>query len=262
MAISFETIVCSVVAPGATESVVTPYSGQSLRVRDAVSAHLVDVSYLGQAVGSQRIDSPLLHDSVFGITTGRAAIVDSLMLPVEQRLVNQDDLTVAIAGSATAGDQELIALHIRYNDLAGIDGSFISSAELLKYAEHHYSFPVTLPVGSDDYGSQVAINNDADELRANRYYAIIGISPPLAGVFGVSFVSPDWGNLRVFAPRRNQGPNRPYFTELSRQSGLACIPVFNASQKESVLLSCVNNEVASGDQSVFVHTLLLKGYKA
>ena len=252
---ALETIGVSVTAPGAAGAAMAPVAGDSLRIRDSAEANLLDVLTSMQVQGLVRITSPLIHDNLVGISMataagGAAATVQTrnvLSLPVAQRLTPQDTLQMFAQGSAVAGDVELTALQIHYRQLAGICANLIDPAELMARAEDVFSPRVTITGTGAGWTGEIAITALDDQLKANREYAWVGISN--VGAFPqllmLGIVSPDWGNLRIGCPLYgNLLSQERYFIKLSQHMGTPLIPVFNASQKDNILLRVLGNENA------------------
>lgn len=264
---ALETIGASATAPGAGGAAMAAVAGDSLRIRDSAKAHLLDVMQAYQVVGHTRITSPLIHDNVVGLTirtppssTGKPART----LPYAQSLTPQDTLTLQAVGSATAGDVELAALQIMYEDLAGVDANLIMPSELEGRAIELFAPRVTITSTAAGWTGTVAITALDDQLKANQEYAWCGIRADGAEVnaLAVGMVSPDWGNLRIGCPiieAGSYGRSSAYFVALSADLGYPLIPVFNASQKSNILLTVLANEnVVTVDASLMLVRLAPK----
>jgi hypothetical protein len=252
---AFETIGAFATAPGAAPgTAMAPVAGDSLRIRDSSRAWLLDVITSKQTNDSQtRITSPLIHDNLVGITIRDRSGDDAgavgkgvLTLPVPQVLTPQDTLQLNAIGSVTAGDVDIVALQIYYEDLAGICGNLIDTAQLFARAEDIFSPRVNITPTASGWSGNIAINALDDQLKANREYAWVGISTAAGSedwAACVGMVSPDWGNLRIGCPLLINLPTQEsYFMMLSDRMKKPCIPVFNASQKQNVILSVLSNE--------------------
>lgn len=246
---ALETIAAFDTAPGATFQSMAAVTGDSLRIRDAGKSALLDVIGLRQAAGQTRITSPLLHDNVVGITVMHFIGKTYQESEVPQELTPQDTLTLQAIGSATAGDVEISAMQIYYEDLAGIEANLITADELKKRAIEWFNPRATITTAGVGWTGGVSIEALDDQLKANQFYAWLGCNTDLAynntGMLGM--VSPDWGNLRIASPLISGGGYQwttNYFVALSRRLNMACIPVFNASQKSSIILTALGNENA------------------
>lgn len=249
---ALETIAASVTAPGAGGAAMAAVAGDSLRVRDSGKSWLLDMMLNFQANGFCRVTSPLLHDNVVGITQRASINTDVrsfLSLPVAQPLTPQDTLTMFATGSAVAGDVELAALQIYYEDLAGIDANLISPEELNKRAIELFVPRFSVAQTAAGWSGNTLITALDDQLKANDEYAWVGcgfVAPSLPTLaLGIS--SPDWGNVRIGCPLNHNDytQTESYFLELSFRHGLSLIPVFNASQKSNVVMNILNNENAA-----------------
>ncbi|MGH8711062.1 MAG: hypothetical protein ACREVA_07070, partial [Burkholderiales bacterium] len=127
-------------------------------------------------------------------------------------------------------------------------------------AEALYSFDLALVPGiAGGFSGASLINATRDQLKANREYAIVNTNGALNNTIflGVSFRSPDWGNLEICIPTMG-GFIAPYLRTLGfYHPDSPMIPVFQASQKSSVFCSAVANENAV-PFTVTIETVLLK----
>lgn len=248
--IAIETIAASATAPGAGGAAMTAVTGDSLRIRDAREARLLDVMSLRQANGLFRVTSPLLHDNTIGITVLTAIdqrFVRNGALSL-QRLTPQDTLTLQATGSAVAGDVEISAMTIMYTDLAGIQGDFVTAETVMRIGEEVFMPNQVLTTTAAGWSGSTVLTTTADQWKANQRYAILGIVPreAQANLCAIGIVSPDLGNLRIAAPYDQQQAElcASYFWDLSKATGQATIPVINASQKSNIFVSGLANENA------------------
>lgn len=265
MKYAYETIAGMATAPGAVITSLTPVAGNSFRIRDSARARLVDINQGRQVGGLVRVTSPLLHDNVVGITqsgAGAGLIPQFHSLMVPQELTPQDTLTVAMTGSAVAGDVELTALHVLYEDLAGICAMMISPKEVSDRAIELLSMRVTVTGTAIGWTGDVAITALDDQLKANQEYAWLGGSVQVGAIaMELGIVSPDWGNLRIGCPMIGSGFtmwSRNYHWKRATELGLPLIPVFNASQKDNVVASILCNE-NFGAVTMSINLVRLKG---
>jgi len=243
--IALETIAASATAPGAGGAAMAAVTGDSLRIRDASAAYLIGVSQFQQADGRVRITSPLLHDNTVGIKyEATAANRQWSGFPTPQKLTPQDTLSLNAIGSAVAGDVELFAMSIMYENLAGINANLIDNRELQSRAIEVFQPEVSLTGTAAGWtGTQVLTTTD-DAYKANEEYAWIGIGGrAVSNFFGLGMVSPDWGNLRIFCPlQAGTNNNIGYFSKMADITQMPCIPVLNASQKSNIFLTLLQNE--------------------
>ena len=261
---AIELITGRVTAPGTTLTEVTMNTGNSSIVRNTKIDDpiiLMDTWTKNQTSGTLRIRSPLLHDNVQGIRL--QALLDQVLplLPeiAFQQLVPQDDLTIELSGSATAGDIELAALLLFYAELPGVAAKLITPDDLLTRMEHVTTIENVLTAGTTgDYTGEEAIIADFDVIRANRDYAILG-NIVNTRALAVRYRSSDFGNLGIGIPCE---PSRPditanWFVDLAFRMQLPLIPVFNSANKDNVLLDVVQDEDGA-DVTVNTIVALLK----
>lgn len=242
-----------------TGAAATVATGNSLTIRNTdKAAWLLSVSGLQQATaGWNRITSPQLHDTTTGIQQQFAASQASqFVFPSPQRLYSQDTLSDAISGSNTAGDIECRQLTVGYDDLPGVDANLIDAAAVRKRAEALYSLPISLTaVATGQYGTAAAVNASADQFKANREYAFLGVSGAATGVSAVRLSGPDLGNLGVCCPVQPLDTElmATWFLWLSSMVAWPTVPVFNSANKALTFLQSVGNENAA----TFTGTVLL-----
>lgn len=242
-------------------------AGNSLTIRNNLKrAFLLGQSGARQTDGFLRLTSPELHDSSVGIqqqydATGSPQYVLYGQL---QPLQSQDTLTALISGSNTAGDIETNQLHIWYEDLPGVDAKLITSDELKKSAVELFEVSVSLTaVATGEYGPAVAINSSQDQFKANRSYAILGVSP--SGNVGAShayrILGPDTGNLGIGCPGSGGIPisGSTFFQKLSDASGLPTIPVISSPNKGLTTIQQIGNENAGTITATILMALLRSG---
>lgn len=247
---ALETIAASVTAPGAGGSAMAAVVGDSLRIRDSGKSWLLDMMTGFQGTGFCRVTSPLLHDNVVGITKRcpiNTVSKPSLTLSIPQPLTPQDTLTMFAAGSAVAGDVELAALQIYYEDLAGIDANLISPDDLRRRAVEIFVPRISVAMTAAGWSGNTPITALDDQLKANDEYAWVGcgLTGTSAPTLALGMSSPDWGNVRIACPisANEYLMGETYFIRLSEMHDAPLIPVFNASQKSNVIMNILNNEV-------------------
>lgn len=260
---AIEVITVDATAPGAS-SAFAALAGNSLTIRDSAAAKLIGLWGLRQTAGHVQITSPLLHDAVVGLQSRQNLGVTESKIVAPQKLTPQDTLVVSGSGSNTAGDVELSSLLVMYEDLAGIDANLIDADELRLRAEDLYTSTNDITsTGAGGYTGQELITVQQDQLKANRDYAIIGASISFGNdsIATIRYISPDWGNLGIGLPaiESRVRDSSSWFYELSLQTGMATIPVFNASQKSSIFIDVAGNEDAGAQEpEIMTHMVLLK----
>ena len=238
-----------VTAPSTTFTALTICAGNSLTVRNAVEGSRVQLLAAWgkhQTAGNIRVRSPQLHDNVQGIRMYDVAADPVNLLPeqMNQLLEPQDTLTVEATGSATGGDLELASLLLFYDDLPGIEGRFITAADLFSRTKNIMTVENTLALGTTgQYTGQEAINAEFDLMKANTDYALIGYT--VSAVCGcVRWQGSDVGNLGIGGPghptKKNVTAN--WFLRLAQQYDLALIPIFNSANKAGILVDGQQDE--------------------
>lgn len=246
---AMEMIGLQVTAPGAGGAAMAAVAGNSLQIRNTRSKiSLLAIGTNQQSVaGTTRITSPLLHDTTVGITTVATTSTSVInILPHKQELQAQDSLSVFRTGSGTAGDIEQTSLFAYYDDLPGTDAKLIDRQELNQRGEEMYCWSNTVTAtGAGGYTGSQAINTNQDQLKANRDYAILGMTLTTSAILcAARLVGPDWGNLGIGIPNISQDADMMsrWFQVLSGRVARPCIPVFNASNKVLTFISALANE--------------------
>jgi len=238
-----------VTAPSTTLTALTMASGNSLTVRNTNNqgiVALIDAWADNQAAGILRIKSPRLHDNVQNI---RLQIVASEVYPrlpkyLQQLLVSQDTLEVALSGSGTASDIETACMLLYYDDLPGVEARLIDNEELNRRMVNIMTVENTLALGTaGGYSGEEAINAEYDLMKANTDYALIGylVSAECACV---RWRGSDVGNLGVGGPgnETNAELTRSWFADLSLRTEIPMIPVFNSANKAGILIDGAQDE--------------------
>ena len=199
-----------------------------------------------QAAGTLRIRSPKFQDNVNGIRIDTIASDAKPLLPwgCPQRLYPNDNISVELAGSATAGDIETVSLLMAFEDLPGIAGRFITYEELMRRMDQLLTAENTLATGTaGGYSGAEAINAEIDQFQHGVDYALLGYKVDVE-CQAVGYRAPDFGNLRIGGPGDEADPDlySNWFVRLTREYNMALIPVFNGQNKASVLLDAAQDE--------------------
>ncbi len=249
-----------VTAPGTTLTAWTMNSGNSLTIRNGAvgsDIKLINMWTKNQTDGILRVKSPMMHDNVQGYRAQAQSAISQSVWPVGygQNLKPQDILSAEQTGSATAGDIEIGALLVYYDNLPGIDSRLIGTAELKGRMLNMLTVQNTLATGtSGGWSGEEAINADFDVLKANTDYAILGyVVETLAG--SVRWRGADLGNLGVGGPcdPNNNDYQARYFVNLTEKTGIDLIPVFNSANKGALLMDSHQDENGT---DVIVSTIL------
>ncbi len=231
-------------APGATFAVSTPSAGDSFTIKNNGNdgrIFLADLFGKRQTAGYLRVTSPRMHDNTNGIKANFSvgAIPGYIPQDVRQELISQDALNIYQIGSAVAGDVELGAMQIYYENLSGVNANLISPDELAARFKNLLTVLNSLTGGTTgDWGGEISIVTTEDQLKANTDYALLGCSVNIIAA-AIGYKSPDFGNLRVGVPGTliHIFPQHNYFVDLSYRRGLPCIQVFNSANKNATLVS-------------------------
>jgi len=249
---ALELITAQVTAPGAAFTAMSALSGNSFVIRNTTKpVRLLAAWQQRQSPGATRITSPLLHDNVRGVQYGSGiACDDGIVNSPLQSLYSQDTLSFAGTGSAVAGDIEQSSILIAYDDLPGVDGIFLTAAQVNAKAVNRLGVLTTLAqtLVTGQYDGEQTIVADEDVLKANTFYAVLGCTTLGGAVTSLRIRSPDWGNLGIGMP----GPllqnfrMSDWFYRLALRTGQAVIPVFNSANKATTLVDYCDNETSTG----------------
>jgi len=256
----FEIQTYKATAPGAAGAAATANTGDSLIIKNGKGVIKTLASWASrQVAGFAQVITPSSHDTTRGYRAGLAIDIAQLFVPLGMSLEFQPQEAIAetIAGSAVAGDIELDSHLIYYADFPGINMRSISAAQLESRTDVLTTVTSNVAAVATGEYSQEVITADSDLLKANRDYAVIGMTSTLAA-HALTLTSPDFGNVRVGVP----GFLRPevtqqFFSLMSRVHGLPLVPVFNSGNKAQVQVGFVNNENAAANQ-VTLYLALLK----
>lgn len=262
---AYEVIPVAAVAPS-TGAAFPTTTGFSLTIRQAMKRVLLAaISGKRQTGGFYRLSSPLLHDTSTGIQLAVNGGVGAQVTPILQELFPQDTLTSFGIGSATAGDVEANALHVFYEDLPGVAARLASWDQIKGRIQEIHSVPVTVVPGTTGFfGTGVAINSTADQFKANRDYALLGMSLGSAAVATVvvgRVQGPDTGNLPCGLPVAGYSGGLGN-VDLSILTGLPMIPVINAANKGLTTVAVAGDENAVSGTYSLTFALLDAGGKA
>jgi hypothetical protein len=198
-----------------------------------------------QVAGFQQLTFPSGHDTTRGLRLRvRASEVDNLLPEgVGIEVQNQEQLTLQIAGSNTAGDVESGSMLVAYPRLPGIVPRLIDWPEFRKRQGKLVSVDLTITGAAAGYTGAEALNNETDLLLPNQDYALMGAISS-AESCTVAIIGPDTGNVRIGLPCAdlNSGYTAQFFLRLARAFSEAFIPVINSGNKANTLISIVQDE--------------------
>lgn len=259
----FEIVTATATAPGAAGTAATPVTGDSLTVknsRQSAPTLILTAFMTSQAAGFGQVAFPSAHDTTRGYRAGNAIGCNPSLLPfgVMIPVTPQEVMSCTIAGSAVAGDVEQLSMLVHYGDLPGVDQRVITAAQAESRAEKLTTIEQSIvSAAGPGYSGEAVITTSSDLLRANRDYAVLGMSCRTQ-VHAMTLRGPDLGNVRIGAP----GVLRPeiasqYFMLLSRATGKPCVPVINSGNKSATFMGVATDENA-GTFVVTAYLALLK----
>jgi hypothetical protein len=236
-----------VISAQATASgTVAAASGDSLIIKNSRSAAMMLAMWgTFQSAGYGQVTAPSLHDQVRGyrFNVNAAQPKPRLCLGTSLNPQPQETLSLTISGSATIGDVETISMLMLYGDLPGVNSRMATWEDVRKRTVELTTVSATLAGAAAGYTGSEAINAESDLLKANRNYAVLGITTNTT-VPSVCLSGPDTGNVRVAVPG-DAGDNegmQGFFVTLARAFGKPLIPVINSGNKASTFLSFVQDE--------------------
>jgi hypothetical protein len=256
-----ELITCAATAAASTGSAATALAEDSLVVKNGKGdIDIIALWQTNQTPGFGQLIFPSGHDTTRGWRSGMAAGVNVGALALRQNIQVQAQETLAytIAATAVAGDVENASMLVRYKNFPGIEARLMKEAEVLNRTDKMTTVENSLAsAAGPSYGTPELINQDSDLLRANRDYALLGLTCRTA-VHAIYVSAPDFGNVRVGAPgmlRYDIGSQ--WFMMQSRLHDEPLVPVFNSANKSNIMIGVATDENA-GTFVVTAHLALLK----
>lgn len=240
-----ETISYSATQPN-TGAAAAAVPGDSLIIKNSKGpARIIAAWGFNQVEGYHQIAFPSGHDTTRGFRANVDALAAQNFLTngLGMEVQPQESLSIQIAGSNTASDVELGSLLVLYKDLPGVSSRMITWGQLKSRAESMTTVSATLTGAAAGYTGSEQINAESDLLRANRDYAVLGMTTnvPCATI---SLSGPDTGYQRVSLP----GPVdtsqmlQEGFCYLARAWDEALIPVINSGNRNATSLNFLQNE--------------------
>jgi len=256
---ALELLAGSATAPSTTFTALTAFTGTTFNVRsfgEGGRAWLAQMWADHQVAGAFRIRSPRMHDNVQGVRLQSAiGRVQPLLPPhTRQPVYPSDQLTAEITGSAVAGDAEVGAALIYYEDLPGIDAQLASPEDVLPNIAHVVGVLNSISKAATiGFSGEEAIDEN-DLLKSGKSYAILGAYTDVEASV-VRYRGPATGNLGVGLPGEPDLAHHTtqWFVSISESLGLPCIPVFNAGDRDNTLIDVGGDENAA---TVIVTTIL------
>ncbi|MEM4413218.1 MAG: hypothetical protein QXD59_02970 [Candidatus Caldarchaeum sp.] len=249
MGVALELVSGHVTAPGTTLTAWTVNTGNSLTIKNAPidsEVSILTAWAVNQGAGTLRIRSPKLHDNVQGLRFTIPAASGLPLFPrgVVQRVFPMDTLTIEQSGSAGAGDIEIGALLLFYQDLPGVDARLSRAEDILGRVKHIFTVENTLALGtSGDYTGEEAITAEFDLFKANTDYALLGYRVSArAGL--IRFKGTDTGNLGLGGPAEPDFNDilAHWFVYLSTSYDIPAIPILNSNNRANFTIDGVQDE--------------------
>lgn len=247
---AIDSVYTSVANPGATFTATSPTTGDSLSVRNFSSpgtAYLLQAIRRGATAGPSRVRSPRLHDNQTGINTYSSEAVDTLPYPMEaiQPLIANDTLIAEIEGGTAETDA--LGLVNYYTSLPGSDARLASWGDISGIIKDAKAFYTAAPAGANVWTDTVITTTD-NQLHANSDYAVLGYRTSASCAL-VGFKGQETGNLRNCGPGTTTTlDTSDWYLRMSNNTGLPCIPVFNANNRFSCYVSAIDVAAIAGLQ--------------
>ncbi len=212
----------------------------------------VTVAYLlppwadSQATGVLRLMAPSWHDFNNGLYLQTVASEVRALAPLgwKQTLQGQEAISAGISGSATVGDLEMGVLPILYDNLEGIDPTYIGVTELFERSLGQViGIPNTITTGTAGAWASEAINSEVDNFKSDIDYAVLGYLTNTE-CLAVAFQGIATGNLRWGGPGNDTEKEftANYFVTMTQIYGRPLIPVFHGSDKGNFNVCAVIDE--------------------
>lgn len=260
MGVAFETVGFTATNPGSAATAVTMASGDSATVRtfpQTSRAHLMWVTRIGTTEGYVQILSPKLHDNVIGLRFRCSETPAVVQMPPEsmQRMYSGDTLVINLTGGTNEKDAGALTIH--YDDLPGAAQTLRSWGDIAGIIEAMHTCEVQW-TDSATSGTWVdtAMNNNQDQFKASRYYAVLGWTADL-GTAAVAVKGSMTSNMRYGGPGTTSTDDTSnWYIDIGRRHGMPSIPVFDGANKAATYASGIGNGTGSAQKVVFNLALL------
>lgn len=244
---------------GAASPFPTPFvalAGDNLAIRNFPLTSRARINWLTVSEGGGQkfqIKSPLLHDNVTGFTFQPAEVPAMYLFPPDAPIGVQPVDTLVVNGGLAAAGTAVAALSVDYDDLPGAKARLFSYADIRPHVKNYKSVEVDLLAVTAGLWQDTPITNTEDQLHSNSDYAVLGWQTTAAlDVVGVKGIATS--NLRHCGPGNTSTLDvTSFFIYMSEQTGKPQIPVFNANDRKSFNISCLNHAaIGAGAQSVYL----------
>ena len=255
-----EIITASATAAATTGSAAAALAGDTLQIKNGKNIDIIAAWQTNQTGGFGQLIFPTAHETTRGYRANVPVGINPALFAFgsQMRVEAQETLQPLIAATAVAGDVENVTYLVRYNDSPGMDAHLITPAEVMRRVEKWTTIENSLAsTAGPSYGTPETFIADSDLLKANREYAILGMTPRTA-VHAIYAQTPDGGNVRFGCPGMlRQEVTSQWFMLLSNVHGEPLVPVFNSAGKGNCFVGVVTDE-NSGTFVVDLHLALLK----
>jgi hypothetical protein len=244
-----DVVTWTITAPGAAGVAAAPIAGDSAIVRagpSEIAGVLIGYWTKSQAVGFSRLTFPYGHDNVRNLDNRNLANlpVNSMIRGVKQLMKTNDLMSVVQAGSAVAGDVELICAQIAYPDIGGGSDMFVDAQTVWDNIEECVTIEDTVtPTVASTYSGARAMNAVVASLKANRKYAVLGAFIGQA-CGALTIRGQDTANQRCAIPGNANllSDTRDHFINLADYYGMPLVPVINATNAGGTFIEVVQDE--------------------
>lgn len=248
MGIAIDTV-GSFVTAGATNAkalaAVTASPGDSLTVRSFTPqgwAKQEAMFLQGTAKTQARVQSPMYHDNVTGITFDTAESPAMFLYPrqIGQPLVSGD--TLSLSAGCAAASSTIACLLNYYSDPSWPNSRLHSWGDIAGIIKSYKSLEVAVTSsGTIGTWADTAVNTTDKQLHAHTDYAVLGFLGDVA-LACIGIKGQATNNLRVCGPGATQTlDTTEYFVTMTEQHNTPHIPVFNADNQGATYVSCLAN---------------------
>lgn len=229
--------------------------GDNLSVRSFDSSKKAYIqSLIYSAGGGQlvRVQSPLMHDNVTGLTFQPGEVPSQFSLPGDLSVEIKPTDTIQASGAIAAAGTITLGIVNYYEDLDGADAKLYNWSDLRGMIRYVKSVQVQLGAIAVGAWTDTLFTATENQLHADEYYAILGYGvDPAVDIVG--FKGSATGNLRICGP----GPVSTldiseYFIYMNERTKRPFIPVFNSNDRTAFYVSAANHAaVAAQAASVY-----------
>lgn len=230
---------------GGSFEALTAASGDSFSVRWFEAGTRVSLTDAWGANNVSKCDfsirSPLLHDNVRGIrfahmfnpTQSGADGNPNVYLPPYWKQPYQPTDTLIVEVSGTAADDVTFVQSVMYETPTMPGARLATVQEVESRLRNIVGIRVSPPppAATSTWGTAEALNTDDDRLKANKDYALLGLTTDLPFT-ALKVVGPDTANLGIAIPGyRDENITSGWFYDMARRWNMPLIPLINSNNK-------------------------------